>query len=328
MTEAHCSLVRSILGFREQKLPFTYLGVLLFRGRATCALFDGLLSKMRHSLFHWSSKMLSMGGKIFLKHHVPCSLPIYWLQVLSPPGAVVASLGKICNAFLCDNSIETRRIHWTAWEKVCYPVGEAGLGFCSFEVVVDVFSCKLWWYLRENKTIWATYMHSKYIKSNHPSLVAVDCPSAIWHRLAKIRDLAEGNIRWSLGEGLVDFWHDRWCTDVPLAALVPGSARPHMLVEEFYRTSDWDKHRLRQLLPGHIVAQILKLRIFPGLKDMMVWGVSSMGKFSVASSWAHVRCKRALFSVYTLIWSSVVPLKVSFFTWRLLHRWVPLDRHL
>ena len=77
MTEACCSLVRSILGVREQKLPFIYLGVPMIRGRETCAMFDGLLSKMRHRLCHWSLKMLSMGGKIVLIRHVLCSLPIY-----------------------------------------------------------------------------------------------------------------------------------------------------------------------------------------------------------------------------------------------------------
>nr|XP_027082211.1 uncharacterized protein LOC113704511 [Coffea arabica] len=222
-------------------------------------------------------------------------------KVLSLPGAVVASLGKIWNALLWDNSIEFKRIHWAAWEN---------------------------WYLRENKTIWVTFVHIKYIKGNHTRLVAVDRPSAVWCRLVKVKDLAEGDIRWSLGEGLIDFWHDRWCTDVPLATLVPGLAHPDMLVGELYRTSEWDKHRLWQILPGHIVTQILKLQIFPCLKDKMVWGASSSGDFSVASAWEHVCCKRNLSTVHSLVRSSVVPLKVAFFTWRLLHRWVPLDHDL
>ncbi|XP_071900993.1 uncharacterized protein [Coffea arabica] len=197
-----------------------------------------------------------------------------------------------------------KRIYWDAWEKVCFPVGEIGLGFRSFDAVVNTFSCKLWWY---------------------PYLVVVDHPSPVWRRLVQVRDLAEGNIRWSLGEGLVNFWHDRWCTDVPLATLVPGSACPHMLVVELYRPHRWDEHRLRQFLPGHIVTQILKLRIFLGRKDKMVWGASSSGAFTVASAWEQLWCEKNLSTVHSLVWSTVVPLKVSFFTWRLLHRWVPLD---
>nr|XP_027062972.1 uncharacterized protein LOC113689393 [Coffea arabica] len=57
-------------------------------------------------------------------------------------------------------------------------------------------------------------------------------------------------------------------------------------------------------------------------------GASSSGTFTVASAWEQVRCKRNLSMVHSLVWSSVVPLKVSFFTWRLLHKWVPLDHAL
>ena len=101
-----------------------------------------------------------------------------------------------------------------------------------------------------------------------------------------------------------------------------------MLVGEFYTDNGWDKHRLRQILPSDIVAKVLALQIFPGLKDQMVWGASSSGEFSVASAWEQVRRKRHLSAIRALIWSSVVPLKVSFFAWRLLHRWVPLDHLL
>lgn len=100
MTEEHLNLVQSTLGFREQWFPFTYLGVPLIRGTVTCAVFDRLLSRPRHRLFHWSSKMLSMGGTITIKHHVLSSIPIYLLQVLQLSVAVLTSPGKIYNAFL------------------------------------------------------------------------------------------------------------------------------------------------------------------------------------------------------------------------------------
>lgn len=129
--------------------------------------------------------------------------------------------------------------------------------------MVDVFSSKLWWSLRENKSIQVTFMHEKYVKANHPLLVMVDKPSVVWHRLVGIRELAQGNIQWFLGEELVDFWHDKWCIDIPLSRLVSRSDKPHLLVGELYKSNGWDDHHLQQLLPSHIVAQILKLRIFP-----------------------------------------------------------------
>ncbi|XP_071902708.1 uncharacterized protein [Coffea arabica] len=259
-------------GFDEQAIPFPLCEVSSSRYYVSAGLWVPYLAFADDTIiFTRCSADTLTAIKDLLQLYQACS----GQKVLSPPRAIVASLAKICNGFLWDNSVESKRIYWAAWEKVCFPLGETGLGFRSFDAMVHAFSCKLCWYLRENKTIWPTFMHSKYIKGNHPHLVAVDRPSPVWRRLVQVRDLAERNIQWSLGEGLVDFWHDRWCTDVPLAILVSGSACPHMLVGELYRPYRWDEHHLRQLFPGHIVMQILKLQIFLGLKDKMVWGASS-----------------------------------------------------
>ena len=87
--------------------------------------------------------MLSGGGKIVLIHHVLSLLPMYWIQMLHPPKAVIRSLGKLCNAFLCDHSVDSKRVHWTVWEKLCFPVMEGGLGFRRFEDMLDASSTKL-----------------------------------------------------------------------------------------------------------------------------------------------------------------------------------------
>ena len=198
-------LVQSILGFREQRLPFRYLGVPLVKGRIRCVHFDGLLTKLRQRLFHWSSKMLTMGGKIILIRHVLSSIPMHLIQVLQPPKAVFVALGRICNAFLWDHSTTEKRVHWAAWERVCAPEEEGGLGFCSFEDRMRAFSCKLWWKLRRKDSAWAEFMHCKYVKGVHPAIARVDRPPASWRRLLEIREFAEKRIRWCLGEGLVDF---------------------------------------------------------------------------------------------------------------------------
>lgn len=68
--EHHLLLVESMLDFQWQYLPFTYLGAPIHKRRLICELFDVLLAKIRARIFHWISKMLSMGGKIILLRHV------------------------------------------------------------------------------------------------------------------------------------------------------------------------------------------------------------------------------------------------------------------
>nr|XP_027067876.1 uncharacterized protein LOC113693535 [Coffea arabica] len=205
VSDTQLTLVSTALGYQRQGFPFRYLGVPLIRGRVTYAAFDGLLGK-----------------------------------VLQPPKAVLLHLGQVCNAFLWDTSTKAKRVHWAVWDKVCRLVEEGGLGFRLFEDVAKVFSCKLWWKLRGQASIWAMFMHVKYIRGGHPLLVSTDHPSPVWCHLLEVRDLAEGNIRWCLAEGLVNFWLDRWCSDVPLASLVPRP-KSHRLVGKFFLSDGWDE---------------------------------------------------------------------------------------
>ncbi|XP_027171434.1 uncharacterized protein LOC113771000 [Coffea eugenioides] len=328
MSLAQKELVRATLGYREIGLPIRYLGVPLVKGRISCVAFEGILAKIRQQLFHWSSKLLSMGGKITLIRHVLSSIPIHLLQVLQPPKAIIVAWGRICNAFLWDHSSSEKRIHWAAWEKVCFPVAEGGLGCRSLDDVVKAFSCKLWWKLRKKDTAWAEFMHYKYIKGSHPALVRVVRPPALWRRLEGIREFAEGRIRWCLGEGLVDFWHDRWCTEEPLASLLDVTNKPCVLVGELYLHRGWDVARLRQWLPEAYVSLVLQQQIFPDLQDQMVWEGSVSGEFTIVSAVEDLRRKGNTSLVSKYIWSSALPKKMSFFVWRLLRKWIPVDVQL
>lgn len=78
--------------------------------------------------------------------------------------------------------------------KLCFPTEECGLGFRSSDDMMTAFSCKLWWRLRKNKSVWSEFVFSKYIKELHPSNVHSDRPSWNWRRLLDIRDLVEENI--------------------------------------------------------------------------------------------------------------------------------------
>ena len=92
--------VQEKLRFQQQTLPFIYLGAPISRGSVACTLFDPIIAKLQGRLSHWSSRLLSVGGKLILLHPVPSSIPLYLLQVLYPPKAILQRLGRICNAFL------------------------------------------------------------------------------------------------------------------------------------------------------------------------------------------------------------------------------------
>ena len=188
---------------------------------------------------------------------------------------------RVCNAFLWDQNIDNKWFYWTSWDNLRFPLEEEGLGFHSFEDTCQAFSWKLWCRLCLNNSVWSAFMHQKYIKTVHPSLVRVHRPSAAWRRLDEIYLFVEDTIRWCLGKGIVDFWHDCWLLSAPITEEVAVQNPPHMLVVEFYTLGGWIISKLQQWLPAHLVQYVYQLSLYPDLDDMMVWLPSAAGCFSI-----------------------------------------------
>ncbi|XP_027174456.1 uncharacterized protein LOC113774088 [Coffea eugenioides] len=120
---------------------------------------------------------------------------------------------------------------------------------------------------------------------------------------------AESHIRWCSGKGFVDFWYDRWLGDTPLAAMLEVDNPPHMLVAEFFSNTGWNSGKLKQWIPDYLVVQICQRQLFPELANEM----------------EGLRQRKGSSMLFRLLWNDILPLKVSFFAWRVLCNWLPLD---
>ncbi|KAL2532641.1 Uncharacterized protein Adt_05992 [Abeliophyllum distichum] len=211
-----------LTGFRHQQQPFTYLGVPLFKGHRKIFLYDDLIQKVRSRISGWASRLLSPGGRITLIRSVLSSLPLYLLQILKPPKAVLKKLESIFARFLWDSKDHTHRLHWKRWKDLCLPTEEGGLGFRRLQDLVDTFSLKLWWLFRSQRSLWAQFLRGKYCQGTHPILATVlYYASPVWRRLKLIGPQAESYIAWKLGRGHIFFWHDCWMGDTTLADQFP-----------------------------------------------------------------------------------------------------------
>lgn len=59
-------IISRTLGFVQQALPFTYLGVPLYRGNKKTELFLPLIHKMKEHLSSWDKHYLVFGGRLAL----------------------------------------------------------------------------------------------------------------------------------------------------------------------------------------------------------------------------------------------------------------------
>ncbi|KAH9684879.1 hypothetical protein KPL70_013711 [Citrus sinensis] len=131
------------------------------------------------------------------------------------------------------------------WPSVRFPVVEGGLGVRSFSNLDDAFEMKLWWRFRDQHSLWATFMKSKYSRIEHPSMVQFRYPSSLmWRRLCSIRCIAGPHIRWLIRSGdNISFWYDCWFDSIHLFHFNP-SATSMAPISSFWCGVEWDRGKL------------------------------------------------------------------------------------
>ncbi|KAL0368333.1 UNVERIFIED_CONTAM: hypothetical protein Scaly_1052200, partial [Sesamum calycinum] len=149
----------------------------------------------------WAMTNLSHGGRLALIRSVLQATPLHLLQVIHPPKSVLIPIERIFNGFFWGSYNGRKHIHWSSWAKACFPVAEGGLGVRSLADYVRAFSMKLWWRFWGKSSLWSEYLHGRYCRNLHPTIVPYNRNhSSVWHHLCRIRDVAEPFILWTLGE--------------------------------------------------------------------------------------------------------------------------------
>ncbi|XP_059306340.1 uncharacterized protein LOC132057756 [Lycium ferocissimum] len=121
-------------------------------------------------------------------------------------------------------------------------------------------------------------------KKWHPTMVVDRGGSHTWKKMVIIRDAVEPQIFWYLRNGTSSFWYKNWT---------------RLGIE------NWLKH-----IKDNI-------KVPDGEEDdEPCWMLETNGKFSVKSAWEFLRHKESKQTSYRLMWEKGLPIKISFFMWR------------
>ncbi|KAJ6414226.1 hypothetical protein OIU84_006954 [Salix udensis] len=207
----------------------------LYEGAKKSFLWDDLISKIAARMEGWEAKVLSPGGRITILKSILTSMPLYLLHVIVPPKSVMYRIERLFNKFLWSSNGQ-KRIHWECWEDLCYPVEEGGLGMRRLKDLVKAMSLKLWWRFCTVNNLLSNFMKSKYgYNSASFSGGASVHDSLIWKRLSKVGRACKDLIRWKVGCGKINFWHDIWVDDSALSRYSPPIEESHLLVSSYWR---------------------------------------------------------------------------------------------
>uniref|UniRef100_A0A251TGE5 Reverse transcriptase zinc-binding domain-containing protein n=1 Tax=Helianthus annuus TaxID=4232 RepID=A0A251TGE5_HELAN len=159
------------------------------------------------------------------------SLPCYYFSLYRAPKKVISVLESMVKKFLWGDSLEERKMHWVAWDKVTRSKKNGGLGLNKLQVVNTSLLSKWGWrYKTENNSLW-----KKVIDAIHTSRVGWECLpykkalNGVWVNIAKnfINTKVEGKplknfLVGSVGNGeKIAFWLDTWLFNEPLKTKFP-----------------------------------------------------------------------------------------------------------
>lgn len=184
-SHGHSRMIGAVSGIKEGRLPFKYLGCIVYKGRKKREYFQHLIDIVHKRLSGWMGKVLSPAGRLILIKHVLTAIPMHIMAVMEPPLAVLDELEGIFSRFLWGSNANGHRRVWRSWKKVAFPVQENGLGVRRLTDIVASFSCKLWWKWRTNTGVWAKYINSIKVKK-----------SFFFPRLRKVDEFMRSKIRY------------------------------------------------------------------------------------------------------------------------------------
>ena len=73
--------------------------------------------------------MLSQAGREILVKVVIQAIPTYTMSCFKLPKGLINEIKALISKFWWGYRGDQRKIHWIAWDKMCKPKGEGGMGF-------------------------------------------------------------------------------------------------------------------------------------------------------------------------------------------------------
>ncbi|WZY87154.1 hypothetical protein YC2023_033538 [Brassica napus] len=304
------------LGIPTESLPVKYLGLPLTTKSMTRSDYEPLIDQIRTRLLSWANRTLSYAGRLQLVKTVIGSITNFWCSVFRLPQCCLDTIEGMYGAFLWSGSPNTHTKAKVAWEEVCKPKEEGGLGIRRLKDTSRVFALSLIWRLLTNSgSLWVAWTKA-YLLRSHSFWDVSDkyAGSWIWRKLLKIRDQAATFLRSEVGNGKTTlFWFDNWLSMGRLINIAGDSGTRVLGIPRYAVVSDaatagqWSIRRCRGY---HLRAMIDCINSAPApvetaVADRYLWRHGEdeyKGSFSSKETWEQIRVQYPSVSWSKVVW--------------------------
>lgn len=160
--------IQLAFGFQEGTLPVRYLGVPIISSRLRKVHCIALIDRITARAQSWTQRFLSYAGRLQLISSVLHSIQSYWSSVFTLPASVLISIETILRQFLWKGSALGKCGAKVAWEDICLPKNEGGLGIRNLKDCNKAAMLKYIWILFIDKeSLWCRWIHSNFLKRDN-----------------------------------------------------------------------------------------------------------------------------------------------------------------
>ncbi|KAL0294632.1 UNVERIFIED_CONTAM: hypothetical protein Scaly_3118000 [Sesamum calycinum] len=218
------------VGFHEGSLPIKYLGIPLTSSRLTLADCRPLTDKVDARLAGWNHQNLSYAGRLQLIKSVLSTLHMYWASVFILPKGVLKMLERKMRTFLWQGPSGGRQAK-VAWDQICKPKAEGGLGMRSLIIMNQALILKQMWRILQNdgSSIWVDWIQRYRLRHSTLWTFNRTTGSWCWKKMLKLRPILRRGVNYKVGDGSSfslwqDVWHERGplCLNFPRGIEVTG----------------------------------------------------------------------------------------------------------
>ncbi|GJY56041.1 hypothetical protein Tco_0455156 [Tanacetum coccineum] len=186
-----------------------------------------------------------------------------------------------------------------AWESICLPKKEGGLGLRSLDVFnIALMTTHIWNTVTHKESLWVHWIHTYKLRGRTFWDIPIQADMSWgWRKLLQLRDIVRPFFWVKISNGYnTSLWHDNWCLSCPLSHFLS----PRDITREGYHlqtnvaklidNGEWVwPHSWVNKAP--ILGQLMVPVLEGSLADLPQWRDSNdvFSEFSVAKAWEAIR---------------------------------------
>ncbi|KAK1321880.1 hypothetical protein QJS10_CPA03g01261 [Acorus calamus] len=314
-----------------------YLGVPLFSGALTHAMCLPLIDKVRRKVQSWTGFLLSKSGRVELIKSVLLSYSHYWTSGFALPKRTVKDLEKLMRSFLWSGEGGIQKQHQVAWQTICSPVLEGGLGL---KRILDwneaAIGTRFWELASFKPSQWSLWMQKRYLSKGSIWTIQPSCScSWSWRRIIKAREWIKKDVIYIIFNGLtINLWDDPWLHGSGLKHHFNGAISflwgpPRTTsVHSLISNCNWAKPSRWPASFDYVWDLITDLEVGGCGPDILVWKGHKSGQVSTSAAWNVFRHQSPTCDWSQYLWHPIQVQKHSFLCWQALLNKLPTRARL